>query len=145
MKTIRLMLALFVVVVTATSGDAGQTVRLNRVMRDKLAHSQKILEAVVTSNWSLMEQESLELRRATQDPAWQVLMTPEYLHHTSLFTRALDYLTDAAHTRDLEGAPAAYIAMTTACVDCHRYVARKRMAMSGSGPGEAGPHDSLGR
>jgi hypothetical protein len=45
-----------------------------------------------------------------------------------LFTRALDYLVDTAKTRDLDGAPAAYISMTKACVDCHRYVARMRMA-----------------
>lgn len=41
-----------VLLVAAADGTAfAQTVGLNQVMRSKLVHTQKILEAVVTSNW----------------------------------------------------------------------------------------------
>ena len=45
---------------------------LNRVMREKLAHAQKILEAVVTSDWVSLETHSRELERLTADPRWMV-------------------------------------------------------------------------
>lgn len=111
-----------------------QTVGLNRVMRAKLEHAQQILADVVTSNWAGLEQHSEELRRATQDPAWAALSTPEYARQTAAFLRASEDLLDAAKRRDLEAAPLAYVSLTMSCVQCHRYVARMRIARSASAP-----------
>jgi hypothetical protein len=108
--------------------NASQTTRLQMVMREKLAHSEKLLDAVVTSNWAQMETHSLELQRLTRDPAWKVLTAPEYASQSAAFVRALDELLDAARHRDLEAAPLAYVTMTMRCVQCHRYVARMRTA-----------------
>ena len=46
----------------------GQGPALNRVMREKLGHTQKILEAVVTSDWVTLETHSHELEQLTNDP-----------------------------------------------------------------------------
>lgn len=119
-------LALLMSVSASAASDQG--VRLNRVMREKLSHSQVILEAVVTSNWAELQKESLALRRATTDPAWTVLTTSDYAGQTAGFVRALDDLIDAAHRHDLEAAPLAYVSLTLSCVQCHRFVARQRMA-----------------
>jgi cytochrome c556 len=110
------------------TASAAQTIGLNRVMRAKLEHAQQILGDVVTSNWSGLEQHSQELRRAAEDPAWAVLTTPEYVRQTGAFLRASDDLLEAAKQRDLEGAPLAYVSLTMSCVQCHRYVARTRIA-----------------
>jgi len=101
---------------------------LNRVMREKLAHAQKILEAVVTSDWVSLETHTRELERLTKDPRWMVLKYPEYAQHSAAFVRTIQDLHRAAAQRDLEQTPKAYVAVTLQCVECHRYLARERLA-----------------
>lgn len=114
--------------VAAAGGTArAQTVRLNQAMRSKLEHSQKILEAVVTSNWQLLDAETRALARVTRDPAWSVLQFPEYARQSAAFLRATDDLADAARLRDLEAASLGFVALSTSCVSCHRYIARSRI------------------
>ena len=121
-------LIIVVVLAGAAAVASAQTVGLNRLMRSKLEHSQQILAAVVTSNWAELQRHSEELQRITQDPAWAVLMTPEYSRQTAAFLRASEDLVDAAKRRDGDAAPLAYVSLTMSCVQCHRYVARKRLA-----------------
>jgi hypothetical protein len=97
-------------------------------MREKLAHAQMLLEAVVTSNWSSLEMHSRELEALTRDPRWMVLNYPEYAKHSAAFVEAIQHLSRVAAQRDLETAPQAYVDVTLKCVDCHRYIARARIA-----------------
>jgi len=110
----------------AAGGNQGP--RVGGLMREKLDQAQKILEAVVTSDWASLETHSRALERLTQDPAWRVFNSPEYAQHSAAFTQAIRDLQTAAVERDLEKAPQAYAALTLRCVDCHRYLARTRMA-----------------
>jgi hypothetical protein len=121
-------LAILLVVIAGGPSSSAQTPRLNKVMRAKLDHTQRILEAVVTSNWQQLDLESRELARASQDPAWSVLKMPEYLRHSGAFLRATDDLIEAAKLRDLEAASLGFISLSTSCVSCHRYIARARIA-----------------
>ena len=105
-----------------------QGTELKNVMREKLGHAQKILEAVVTSDWISLETHSRELERLTDDPRWTVLKLPEYARHSTAFITAIRDLHTAAAQRDLEKTPQAYVAVTLRCVECHRYLARARMA-----------------
>jgi hypothetical protein len=82
----------------------------------------------VTSNWSALQSDAAALQRVTRDPAWAVLVSPEYVRHTTTFVRATEDLLDAAKRRDLEATPLAYVSLTLSCVQCHRYVARMRIA-----------------
>ena len=102
--------------------------QMNRVMREKLGHTQKILEAVVTSDWVSLETHSRELERLTNDPRWTMLKLPEYARYSAAFVTAIQALHRAAAQRDLEQTPKAYIDVTLRCVDCHRYLARERIA-----------------
>jgi len=106
---------------------------LNNVMRDKLVHAQQILEAVVTSDWTALETHSREMEQLTRDPRWMVLKFPEYGRHSSAFVQTVQALHRAAAQRDLENTPKAYVAMTLSCVECHRYLARARLAEPGRG------------
>ncbi len=108
--------------------SADQALSLRRVMRDKLAHSQQLLGAVVTSDWLTIEQHATALRALTSEPGWAVLKTPEYARQTLTFANAVDDLLEAAHDHDGEATPLAYVSVTLSCVQCHRYVARARLA-----------------
>lgn len=101
---------------------------VDRVMRKKLEVSQKILEAVVTSRWADLEARSQDLENLTTDPAWRVLDSPEYARQGSAFRNAVRTLREAARRHDLDAAPKAYAAVTASCVECHRYLARNRLA-----------------
>jgi len=126
----RVVIALMFAAVIAPPAHA-QTTALNRVMRQKLADAQAVLAAVVTSNWTELERRSHALEKAVDDPAWTVLRTPEYTKQSEAFLYAVRELVDAASRRDADGAPLAYVALTMRCVQCHRYVARARIASAG--------------
>ena len=115
-------------VVIGAAVTAGQGPALDSVMREKLGHAQKLLEAVVTSDWVGLETHSRELERLTADPRWTVLKYPEYARHSAGFLRAVRTLHTAASQRDLEATPKAYVDMTLECVNCHQYLARQRLA-----------------
>lgn len=103
--------------------------RLTNVMHQKLTHAQKILEAVVTSDWVSLETHSRELESLTDDPGWMVLKYPEYARHSTAFVRSIKDLHRAAAQRDLDKTPRAYVDVTMQCVECHRYLARERLAV----------------
>ncbi len=114
----------------SVTASADQTLSLRRVMREKLEHSQLMLEAVVTSDWAALEQHTRALRALTDDPGWAVLKTPEYARHTMAFVTATEDLLDAARAHELDATPLAYVSLTLSCVQCHRYVARARIAQA---------------
>jgi hypothetical protein len=124
----RWMFGATVVVLLTLPTMADQTPQLSRVMRQKLAHSQAILGAVVTSDWTVLDRESRALAKATQDPAWIVLTAPEYLRYSDGFMNALHRLILASANKDLDAAAEAQIELTTSCVQCHRYLTRRRIA-----------------
>ena len=107
---------------------AAQTVATGRLMREKLTHAQKVLEAIMTSNYGMLDKESAALERVTDDPAWMVLKTPEYRRYSAGFLRASQALVAAAKDRDFDAAEAANQALMTSCYQCHRYVKNARLA-----------------
>ena len=125
MKTF--VIAILLTICVAAQARA-QTTALNRVMRQKLVDAQAVMAAVVTNNWTELDRRSRALSKATEDPAWLVLRTPEYAKQSEAFIRVIDDLVEAAARRDQDAAPLAYMAVTVRCVQCHRYVARARIA-----------------
>lgn len=128
-STIRLFIGLCLTGALSIGASADQAPQLSRVMRAKLAHSQVILGAVVTSNWSVLDRESRALALVVRDPAWGLALTePEYLRQSDAFSRALQDLIEASAKRDLDSAANAQIALTASCVRCHVHMTRRRIA-----------------
>jgi hypothetical protein len=126
---VRIIVAALACATLTMSASADQGSQLNKVMRAKLGHSQAILGAVVTSNWTVLDKESRALALAVRDPAWGFALTePEYLRQSDAFARALQDLIEASAKRDLEAAATAHIALTTSCVGCHMHMTRRRVA-----------------
>ena len=129
MRSVIRLVAIVALLVMSGSAAPGQTTATSRVMREKLMHADKILEAIMTSDYIALERHSVDLARATESPGWFVLKSPEYARHSSAFVRATDDLVDAAKHRDLDAAAQRYVTLTLTCFDCHRYVKRNRMAL----------------
>jgi len=114
--------------VVGVRSAVGQTAQTKRVMQQKLAESQQLLGALVTSNWAALNQRAQALQALTKDPGWQVLQTPEFRDYTSAFQRSTQGVTAAAGQRDQRTALTAYNQLVSSCVECHRYIARSRIA-----------------
>lgn len=126
---LRIAIGIFAIVALCGGASADQAPRLNKVMQAKLGHSQSILAAIVTSNWSALDRESRALALVVRDPAWAVALTePEYLRQSDAFSRALQDLIEASAKRNLESAADAHIALTASCVRCHVHMTRRRIA-----------------
>ena len=129
--SVRNLLAACVVAGMSVPASADQVPQLSRIMREKLGHSQAILGAVITSNWTVLERESRALALAVRDRAWTAPMSePEYLRQSDAFSRALQDLIEAGTKRDLEAAANAQVSLTTTCVRCHLHMSRRRIATS---------------
>ncbi len=139
MKSLTRIAVVAILLLASGSGVPAQTVATGQVMRAKLVHSQRILEAVMTSNFNLLEQESRVLGALTKAPGWDVLKTPRYARYSADFLRETDDLVEAAHQRDLDAAALRYVALTLTCYECHRYVKDSRLAELGGIPPEV--HD----
>jgi cytochrome c556 len=127
MKTIIRTLALGAFVLGAGTVD-GQTPRTGRLMREKLTHAQKVLEALTTSNQELLLSESAALERITHSPRWDELRMTELQNYTDAFLKAVHEPNAAAGRREFEAAATEYGDMTMACVRCHRRLKDMRIA-----------------
>ena len=122
------MLLTFIALVAASNMNHAQDRQTRQVMRQKLEHSQALLAALVTSNWGSLDRNSRALELLTMEPGWQVLRLPEFNKYTNRFQRSTAGLVDAARARNGDAALPAYNALVASCVECHRYVARSRIA-----------------
>ena len=126
MRIALLSLGLFAL---STGVATAQTPRTGKIMREKLAHSQRILEALTTSNQELLVRETDALSRIAKSPQWTAdLRTPEMRGYAERFLKAVADLTAAAGRRDLDAAALDYNALTTSCYQCHKRLKDTRIA-----------------
>ena len=97
-------------------------------MREKLGHSQKVLETLAMEDFYTMEQRSKKLSALTREATWQVFQNPDYEQHSATFRRHANSLTRAAQDKDLDAATLAYVRLTMSCVDCHKFVRGRLVA-----------------
>jgi len=126
-RWVRVLFAVAILTPMLMPAASAQTVATGRLMREKLAHAQKVLEAIMTSNYAMLDKESSALERVSEDPAWMVLKTPEYRRYSASFMRASQALVAAAKDRDFDAAEVANQSLMTSCYQCHRYVKNARV------------------
>jgi PEGA domain-containing protein len=126
-RILRMSTAVLAVLAWAASASP-QTTATRHVMKDKLVHTQRMLEALMTSDLRLLETESESLAHVTEQPGWMVLTTPEYIRYSSAFLNATSDVVAAAKDHDLDAAAVHFTAMTMACYQCHRYLKNARIA-----------------
>jgi hypothetical protein len=129
MPKILARLSLGVLLLALSGHDApAQTAATSRVMREKLTHSQKILEAIMTSDFKGLEEHSVALANLTKTDAWSVLKSAEYQRQSAAFVHALDDLIASARQKNLDTAAIHYVGMTLTCFECHRHLKGTRVA-----------------
>ena len=121
------------IVLVALSGAVvfGQTPATGRVMREKLGHSQKILEAILTSNFPLLD------GRERGSESGQILACARMDRPQGPgVSEAEPGVSEGAwgtprpppKIEDLDAAALRYNALTTSCFGCHRFMKDRRLA-----------------
>jgi hypothetical protein len=126
--TTRLSALTFVMMLLAGGTAGAQTARTAGMMREKLVHTQRVLEALTTSNYDMLDRESVALSRIAESPRWAELKTRELLIYTDNFLKAVADLAAASKRRDLDAAALDYTALVTTCYQCHKRIKGLRIA-----------------
>ena len=102
---------------------AGQTPATGRLMREKLTHAQRLLEALTTSDHALLERESDALAEDSVDAG---LDGPAVARSTAAtatrFSGRPVISIPPPRRRDLDEAMMHYQTMTASCYQCHRFL-----------------------
>jgi len=111
---------------------AAQSPPLAMAMRDKLSHTQQVLEGIVTADFPAVERHAEQLSRISyaEIGSWQANAQPDYVQQAVLFLSSVQGLREAAAKRNGDLALQEYTALVSSCVRCHMLpsVARVRVA-----------------
>lgn len=132
MKMKPLFLAVLLAVAAGISVGLAQSKR-NRAakefMRDKLELSQRVLEGLATEDFDLIIAKGTRLSAMSQEANWRLFENPDYDQQSVIFRRHVSSLVKAAKDKNLDAATLAYVRMTMSCVDCHKLVRGKLVAL----------------
>jgi hypothetical protein len=110
------------------SGHDQEPSKVQKLMRKKLEHAQKVLEGVATGDFKLIANNAEELIQISKLAGWRVVRTPRYELHSNDFRRTAEALVQEANNKNHDATALAYVEMTLACVKCHKYVREVRMS-----------------
>lgn len=97
-------------------------------MREKLAHSQSILEGLTSENFELIEKNAAKLAAIADHAAMRTSERADYIEQTLVFQKNVSNLSRAAKARNLRGATDAYLAVTRNCIHCHQVLRGNKVA-----------------
>ena len=97
------------------------------LMRQKLQHSQKVLEAIAVNDFDGLGKHAEELILLSKEAKWKVVQSPRYELYSTDFRRNAEALVQSAKEKNVDAAALAYVDLTLNCVKCHKYVREVRM------------------
>lgn len=102
---------------------------LQMAMRDKLSHTQQLLEAIVTADFPGVDRHAEQLSRISQTEiaSWQTNARADYVDQAVVFLASVQGLRDAALKRNADLALQEYTALVSSCVRCHQLLSVARV------------------
>lgn len=95
-------------------------------MREKLAHSQLILNGLVTRDFAMLKDAAREMKTVSLSDPQQIAGDETdnelYDHFRLEFLRTCTLIERMADEKNLEGAAFAYQSLTANCLSCHSYL-----------------------
>jgi len=106
--------------------DKAEEKKVQALMKKKLEHAQKILEALAINDPKMAVEQAEALVLVRREAGFRVLKTPDYELWADDFEQSAQGLIKAAKGKNLEAARLKYLALTTTCFNCHNYVRDQR-------------------
>jgi hypothetical protein len=100
--------------------------QVQELMRQKLEHSHKLLEAITQDDFDKMARHANALVLLSKKAEWRVMQTPRYLEYSDQFQQAAETLAKNARDKNLDAATLSYVQMTISCTRCHNYIREVR-------------------
>jgi hypothetical protein len=100
---------------------------LKTFMRQKLVHSQKVLEGLTLEDYALVAENARAMMELSQDTRWRVSPNVNYLRMSAEFQDLAEELARKAKEKNLDGATLAYVRLTMNCVKCHEFTRDNRI------------------
>lgn len=122
------ILSLGLMLALGTRGASAQIPALRAAMREKLANTQGLLEAVVRGDYPTIAKRTEPLSRIseTEIASWQTVAQPEYVQQAALFLLSVKGLRDAAASKNIDAVALEDTALISSCIRCHTYVRNSR-------------------
>jgi len=131
-RLIALVIPLALLVTVAAFGfQVPQEWKHRQFMRQKLDHSQKVLEGIVVEDFDQVADGAKMLSLLSKVAEFQVLPSADYRRYSEEFRRTADELAQMAQEKNLDGSALKYVELTMNCVNCHKYVRNVRLAELG--------------
>jgi hypothetical protein len=102
--------------------------KVSGLMKQKLEHSQKVLEGLAVNDFKAITEHAEELIAISKEAEWKVLKTPQYEIYSNDFRRTAAELVKNARDKNLDGAALNYVELTLTCVKCHEHVREVKWA-----------------
>lgn len=118
--------------VAAINSQANQQPELKNVMKIKLGHAQKVLEALAKEDFNAIEKNAEALSTLSRTDAWNIHQTPEYMRFSKDFQAVAASMAANAKAKKLEAATLDYVQLTMICVKCHTYTRNAGLALEDS-------------
>lgn len=91
------------------------------LMRAKLSSSQKVVEGLMSGDFSMIDKGAGDLKRVCDSEHWQMSQDPVVSHYRGELRRSSMKLAKQAGEENLEGAAYTYMHTLTTCINCHEY------------------------
>lgn len=121
-------LILSVLLLWAPGQALAQNQTLKTLMRAKLVNSQRLLESLVTADFTAIRRDADALSQITEKEivSWQLGVQPEYAKQATFFVLSVRGLQEAAASRNLDAAIHEYTTLVSSCTRCHAHVRRAK-------------------
>jgi cytochrome c556 len=97
-----------------------------RFMLAKMKSAKAIVEGLALENFDTLQESAQNLILISNESAWNVFQSEEYLKMSTEFRGSADRLRKAAEEKNVDAATLAYFEMTMSCVRCHKYVRHRK-------------------
>ncbi len=92
------------------------------IMQAKVRHAKSLVEGLALENHETVAVAAQGMMTLSQESAWRVVQTPEYLSLSDEFRSSAERLRNAANEKNIDLATLAYFEVTLNCVRCHKYL-----------------------
>lgn len=107
---------------TKNSDDVTAQVLAQSLMRQKLNHAQRLLEALSIGDYMRIQSSAEELQRISLEARWTQPQSPQYAEYGEYFRSALERIVSSAEDQNIDAAALNYVQVVLTCVQCHKVV-----------------------
>ena len=92
------------------------------LMRDKLTHTQAILNGIVTEDYAEIIEHAKLIGLISQATTWHAIDNDHYRSRSKRFQQLSNRLLESAKEKNQGAVTLQYLQLTISCIECHQYL-----------------------